>query len=321
MSDQTFILSFTLRLDSGYPHPEFNEKHREEIPDYRWLLLWTNIIPRSPPGIMRLFEIYTRSYSPRTSFPVTTPCRSLERAKQRINLTAIMMFSPEQAEELSKSHRLLKDVKIHLEASIESEEIESVLAGVRSKTHQFLISQRNALLLESTLYRLVQDTMNLIGSRLSLIDPDMMSGISGMVQTLQQTSSPVEWNNVSNTCRVLLQRFTDAVYLEEMTPEGKSHPTHEKTKNKCRYIAAWALSRIGTKRDKMPEVRRIEEIPEFLDNYYEYLIRGIEKVKHKDTFLLERDEVERIVIYVVLWMADLIRLLDRAKYNWSKREN
>ena len=191
-----------------------------------------------------------------------------------------------------------------------------IASSVRIRIHEFLVSQKIALALKPQLLDIFDDTMTLIASKLTDLDPDLLEELEKIVEKLQ-SKSELDWRSIVDSCRTIIQRFTDVVYLEEMVPDDEEKPAHDRTRNKCRQIAVWALSQFDKKLSKSPEGSRIEQIPSYLDNYYEMIIRSVEKVKHKDMRTLHKDEVDRVVIYRILWMADLIQLLTRADYSWT----
>jgi len=311
----------------GYQQPTNDENPEDWLPEYRLLKtigMSEGVHSQGLTDTDRMILNYGYKKSKTRQgilFPVQVPCSQLEQSNEELVVRRTIAFDKSLREKPEKLFfgmvEIRDDFTLFLQGTITVPEMRAIASVIRSRVHEYLLSRRNALLLESQIQGILDSTMDLIASKLAILDPNLLREVRNLMEK-QQSDSELDWRGVADACRTVIQRFTDMIYLEEMIPVGGSKPGHDKTLNKCRQIAIWALSRIRTKPDDSPEGARIRRIPDYLDGYYETIVRGVEKVKHKDTRKLRKDEVDRVVIYMVLWMADMIQLLSRAEYPWLK---
>lgn len=295
----------------------------EDVPQYRCVgltskIVYSRIIDEKPEEQVLTYS-QLRGANIHHVFQIRAPVHYLEKSNRELMSQdrLVIPFSKDTPiRRLLGLFKITKPVEVRFDAGIPVDSMRGIASSVRNRIHEFLLLQQTTLGLKPHLQSIFDDTMNLIASKLSTLDPNLLEDLRGLIEKLQ-SKSDLDWRSIVDSCRTIIQRFTDSVYLEEMVPVGEEKPAYDQTRNKCRQIAVWALSQFNAKLDDSPEGSRIERIPSYLDDYYEIIIRSVEKVKHKDIRTLRKDEVDRIVIYTILWMADLIQLLSRANYSWT----
>ncbi len=238
-------------------------------------------------------------------FYVTFPIGYIEDLKENPSLFRIIQ-NPEQ-----------QDDQIRVTSVIDRNRLRSILHIVRARINDYLITQQIALKFHPILQHIFDETKDLVSNRLARIDPRLFDEITKMVLRQQETNNELEWRATADACRNTLQRFTEILLIQDMLPDEQVRPREDDTVGKVALVIAWIKSRIGIGHGD-EEIHGIKAGHDYLIEYFKSLKARTEKTKHKPMGIITKDEVDRIVIYLILFIADLIRLLDRADYPWPE---
>lgn len=194
---------------------------------------------------------------------------------------------------------------------------QAVLTVVRARVNDFLITQKISLQFQPRLHHIFDDTYHTVSSRLSEISPQLFEEVSEILLGQGENYSEINLRKSADSCRNIIQRLTDIILTDDMIPAEITRPVESDTVGKVALITKWARTKIG-RGYGTEEIHNIQGGHDFLVESFKILKRTTEKVKHKEMDKITKSEIDRVVIHLILWIANTIHLLDRAGYSWSK---
>jgi len=148
------------------------------------------------------------------------------------------------------------------------------------------------------------ETQRFVNAELVQVCPEASKKLSETYESLLQDHTPLRVKQTAFACRDILQDFTDAIYDGECLVGGKEPPAREHIKNKVRdVLRKHAVEKSETTREL------VQELSEYLNNYFDKLNAYIQKSIHADDFRVTTEDANRCVIYTYLVIADILRLL------------
>ncbi len=274
------------------------------LPSYRHILLTANLAGSSKHGEFSLWHRSRPQMPQDYEFWVTEPIGFLETVeKYEVKRTITT--------ELGSSYTYL------LFSTMTKGRINSILMSVRARMHEFLMEQKDILVFSPLVEHIFESTKNIVISKLTELDPDLVDELFKMLDRQQTGGTDLDWRGAADACRNILQRFTEILITPEILGEENPKPDEDDTIGKMSLIINYVRSKTRGKKGK----KSVEFVSAGLDyffNYFKSLKHIVESVKHKPISQIEKDEVDRAVAYVFLWMGDVIRLLEKAGYDWDK---
>lgn len=300
----------------GYPEVDIKDPDygfTGRIPDYRSVRLLAH-----PTKVMRTDSGYAQLWAMQAVFPNIVPSEEFEVA---FPITQSCGALECITENLEVSRTLMKwksgtEYGLTMKAVMGLEHVSGILSSVRGRVHDFLISQRIELLFGPFIESIFDETKEMVAKKLSSLDPGLLAEIASMLQRQNEGKNELGWSFTIDVCRRTVQRFTEVLLVNGMVPNGEDRPSEDDTLGKTNYIVGWARTKIGRNHAK-EEIAMIREGHDYFIAYFKSLKGRIEKVKHKPSSKISKDEVNRVVAHVILWMADVMQLLERAGYNWT----
>lgn len=159
------------------------------------------------------------------------------------------------------------------------------------------------------LKHIFDETKEFVDVKLVEICPDALEKLNFCYNDLLSDSHPHRNARIAFDCREILKDFTDAIFKEEYLQNEESKPKRNQTKNKLRYTLRAIKIESETTR-KMSETQI-----EYLSNYFDNLDSFIQKNAHPDRFEVTKEDANRCVIYTYLFIADVLKLLDKSEEN------
>ncbi len=314
--DQTESAWIDLEL-MGYPlqHMDSSEEslsHGQLFPQYRIPMLpATGSTPMQSP-----IPFHVQSINAPTAFPfrIIVPCGFLESSKSPMELLySTTIPKPKDRYDL---RNIPENMSVTFSAKLSVDRMRGIAQAIRARVSSFATAHYTALHFETPLQSIFDATRNLLADRLNRLHPPTLDLITETVSKQEGSADPVEWHDVLDKARTILRSFTTKLLRDSMIPQGKSRPADAYTNKKASMILEWAKSRIDA--SVKGESKYILKTFDALKAQKTTLIKMINKHGHADFFPeVTKGEVDRILLMTVVWMSDLIAILDRAGYDWD----
>ena len=274
------------------------------LPPYRHVRLTADLSGSSQHSKTSLWYTYHPQMPQDLEFWVTEPIGFLESVKNySIKRTVVI--------ERRVNYKYL------LWSTMTKGRINSIIMTVRARVHEFLIEQKAVLVFSPLVEHVFESTKDIVVSKLTDLDPNLVDELFKMLDRQKTGGTELDWRGAADACRNILQGFTEILITPEILGEENPKPDEDDTIGKMSLIINYAKSRIRGKKGK----KSVEFVSAGLDyffNYFKSLKHIVESVKHKPISQIEKDEVDRAVAYIFLWMGDVIRLLEKVGYDWDK---
>lgn len=239
-------------------------------------------------------------------FHVEESCDFLETAKVEIQLSKWVDINFEAY-----------TVPVTYYSKLSVDRMRSIARSTRARAHHFLSTQEISIRFGPLMKHILDESMNLVNTRIAEMEPRLLEELTDILQKQQEGTTELDWRGTADACRNSLQRFTEILLIDEMIPSDEERPKEDRTRDKVSLIVKWTKSMIPSNHGEK-EVDLVQTAFDYFFYYFRSITAIIEKVKHKPMSEVTKDEVDRVVVYLFLWMADLIRLLERAGYDWTR---
>lgn len=314
--DQTESVWIDLEL-IGYPLQHMGSSkeslsHGQLVPPYRMpmlpatgSILMSSTIP---------FNVQDFNYRTAAPFCITHPCSFLESSKSLATLSfSTIVAKPKERFAL---RNMPEKAVVMYSAKLSVDRMRGIAQAIRARVSSFATAHYTALHFETPLQSIFDATRNLLADRLNRLHPPTLDLITETVSKQEGSADPVEWHDVLDKVRTILRSFTTKLLRDSMIPQGKSRPADAYTNKKASMILEWAKPRIDA--SVKGESKYILKTYDVLKAQKTMLIKMINKHGHADFFPeVTKGEVDRILLMTVVWMSDLIAILDRAGYDWD----
>jgi hypothetical protein len=300
---------------TGYPPLPQGEKYEGYIfpPISRYIKLMgtvpkpSGIFPQ--PTVQQTAELIAHNNPTPLFFPVLESCDYLETTKDDMQLSKSIDISFEAY-----------TVPITYYSKLSINRMRSIAKSTRARAHRFLSSHGISIRFGPLVKHIFDESMKIVNTKVADLDSRLLKELTDILQKQQEDTTDFDWRSTADACRNILQKFTEILLIDEMIPPGDNRPKEDQTREKVSLIIKWAKSILpGNHGEK--DINLIEKAFDYFYYYFKSLTTIIEKVKHKPMTEVTKDEVDRVVAYLFLWMADLIRLLERVGYDWNKAVN
>lgn len=303
----------------GYPlQRELSEirelKDYERVPSYRWV---KTTAKSSVPNPLYL-QTGVPSFSQTSSyfFYVETPCGTLEHSESSMVLTDSRTLERKPAR--YSYDRKTESVPVSISGVLSVDMMRGIVHSIRARVNDFATSHFIALEFDSSLHKIFDSTRNLLADKLGKLHPATLALLEETISAQESSKEPVEWINVIENIRSTIRSFTSQVIKDEMLEEGKSKPKKGYTTVKTRIIIDWIKKNIDESTGAESEY--LLKTLDTMVKQQKSLENLINKFGHTDEYVqVSRGEVDRILIMSVIWISDIISLLDRAGYNWTPK--
>jgi hypothetical protein len=314
--DQTESEWIDLEL-MGYPLQHIGSSkeslpHGQRVPQYRMPMLPATGSTPMPSVI----PFHVQYFNAPTAFPfcIAHPCGFLESSKSPVELSySTTIPKPKDRYDLGNTP---DNISVTFSAKLSVDRMRGIAQAIRARVSSFATAHYTALHFETPLQSIFDATRNLLADRLNRLHPPTLDLITETVSKQEGCSDPVEWHDVLGKVRTILRSFTTKLLRDSMIPQGKTRPADAYTNKKASMILEWAKPRMDA--SVKGESKYILKTFEVLKAQKTMLIKMINKHGHADFFPeVTKGEVDRILLMTVVWMSDLIAILDRAGYDWD----
>lgn len=295
---------------NGYPLADDSRgstKQHSSLPQFRCL----NLIAKIASGRADSYSNWS-SYKPRTPFEttfwVTESCGFLESLREMTVKKTLV---------LKKGSYTFKYL---LYSEVGKARINGILSALRIKLSEFLMEQKIRLSFSPLVEHIFEGTKKLVIDTLSDIDSDLLDVIIDTLTVQQEEGNELDWQSTADSCRSIIERFTELLMTNQIVSTPEEKPEEADAVGKLSLVILFVRKKLTKKKSKKYE-KLAEAGLDYLFNYFQSLKAIIQKVRHKPTASenkILKDEADRAVAYVLLWIADMIRLLNRAGFDWSK---
>lgn len=159
-------------------------------------------------------------------------------------------------------------------------------------------------------------TLALIADRLGVIAPQTLEILNETVTNLKRSKSLEELRVVLETMRTLMRRVTGTLLRRDMLKKEEEPPSESSTVTKATKILDWAVARLeGESKDEAVLMKKATS--GYLDRA-RMIMKFINRPIHEELQSVEKAQVERIVISVIVWIGDMISILDQVGYQWER---
>ncbi|MHA1961896.1 MAG: AbiTii domain-containing protein [Candidatus Thorarchaeota archaeon] len=198
--------------------------------------------------------------------------------------------------------------------------IRGILSAVRAKAHRFLMQSRITVEFGPILEHLFESSKELIIQRFSDVDSDLLDEILSMLEKQQMGTTELDWRSALDACRNVLQRFTELLHTEDVIGNSDIEFKEDDTVGKTSLVVTYIQKELGKKKSRIQTEFILKKL-ELLMPYFSSLKATVERAKHKPTTrgsTITKDEADRVVSYVFLWIAEVVSLLDQTGFDWEK---
>ncbi|MHA2374448.1 MAG: hypothetical protein ACXAEB_15685, partial [Candidatus Thorarchaeota archaeon] len=260
------------------------------------------------------FQIDYQKMPMTAPFYITSPCGELEAARMPMTISFDMLFDRPQGR-WGSSSRDSQKIPARFVAKLEIDKMKGIVYAIRGRVNRFASSHRTALNFENSLSQMVDSTRNLIADRLQRTHQPLLDFVDETVRKQESSSDPIQWRDILENTRSILRRFTGVILKESMIPEGRSRPAEGETNNKTRMILDWVRNQVGENNDR--ELNHISTTLNAIQAKQTALIGIINKFQHGEVDDVSKGEVDRLLQNTILWIADILHILDKAGYDWD----
>jgi hypothetical protein len=303
----------------GYPSQRALSRIRElkdyeYVPSYRWVKTNANFSTTNPLWLQT--GLPTLELPTNYLFLVEIQCGTLEHSKNPVIITDSQSIDVEPERYSYGSET--KSIPIAISGILSVDSMRGIVHSIRARVNDFATSHFIALEFDSSLHKMFDSTRNLLADKLGKLHPATLTLLEETIQSQESSKDPVEWINVIENIRSIIRSFTDQVIRSEMLSEEKSKPAKGETTQKTRIIIDWIKRNINE--SKGTESDYLYQTLDTMIAQKKVLENLINKYGHTDDYKqVSRGEVDRTLIMTVIWISDMISLLDKAKYEWSPR--
>ncbi len=297
----------------GYPQGGLLKEEDTVPPKYRTpLYRWADLLasgpePRitySPPDSDLLERIHRANDVRSITFLVSEPIEVLEEA----NTPVFRSDSIVQDDGFNKTI-------VTWVATMPVYRMQSIVKAVRSRVHAFALTKLVSIEFGEATKHLLEGSRVYVAEKMEILSPDLLRELLETLEKQESGRTDINSRIVVQNCLTFVQRITDILLRDSMIPESESRPSTGQTRNKLSLILAWAKKNSTKKLDEEREL--VKRTFNHFFFYSKSLQKTIDKQRHKDPILVSKDEVDRILVYLLTWLADLLRILDHANYEWE----
>jgi len=282
-------------------------KRHNSLPSFRCVNLVADVAKRNGDNYYSNWKSYKPQTPFDTTFWVTESCGILE------NVTQITVKRT-----LVKIHRYAH--KYLLYSDLSKARIKGILTAVKVALIDFLMEQKIRLSFSPLVEHIFEGTKDIVIETLSDIDSDLLDVVIDTLNVQQKEGNELDWQSTADSCRSIIERFTELLMTNQIVAKPEEKPEEADAVGKLSLVLVFVRKQLTKKKSKKYE-KLAEAGLDYLFNYFQSLKAIIQKVRHKPTASenkILKDEADRAVAYVLLWIADMIRLLNRAGFDWSK---
>ncbi len=308
------VLWIELEL-SGYPNqnPLVKDPPGYNVPLYRRVQLPAKV---EDPRLDRFVtnDIVIESMTP---FSVIYSCGQLESANEPlplgyshiVNVPEVgVMGTIGQKEEISFTFKTLLPTQL----------MKGIIQSVRGRINKFASSHQITLRFEEPLDSIFNSSRGVMADRLSRLHTPLLALIEETVTKQERSTDPVEWQDVLENTRNIIRNITEQILHDTMVPDGEERPNINETNKKTELILQWIR----------------ENVDESVGTQSEYVIKMLESISLSQTALIDlvnklghppasqnvvKRDVDRLVLNTMLWIFDVIALLDKAGFSWDNQ--
>ena len=305
----------------GYPSKQIGgidfddeESRKFLMPNYRWIEL-----PARGPKPAYMYkpmdsslynQIKQANIRIQLPFLVHHPCGLLEAAKKPIPLSITFLVDDQYG---------FKKIARTLVANLPVSMMRGIIGAIEARIGQFVSFHLIALEFGESIGGIIDETRDLIANRLELIGSELLKELDDTIVKQSASTSAIEWRGVLESCRTILRRFTGLLLHDFMIPEGVAKPRESNVMKKLKLMLDWAQSSMKTSTGT--ETEHITKDLTRLHSHVSSLLDIINKPIHGEIDEITKGDVDLIIMHLIVWMADLISLLDRANYPWQKPDS
>ncbi len=281
----------------GYPPQVYGDDRvheRARIPLYRLISLPASVISS------RKDSRETRGSH---QFSIVFPCHSLETAVDTLTLSE----SP------------VVDIKPPMILTYTGEapphSLKGISAAIRANINLFAIQLSLATQVGSAMSGFFDNTLVRIADSIGVLAPSTLDLLNDVVKKLKKSQSLEELRVILETLRTIMRRVTGVLMTKEMLKENDEFPSENAIATKATKILDWATEQLGGK--SKDELKYLKKAASRIKDQLNMIMYLINKSIHKELSSVDRAKVERIMISVIVWIGDMVDILDRAGYVWK----
>ena len=265
-------------------------------------------------------DLYDRRSKPieiMATFSVTYSCGQLESATDSLPLGYTQLLTVPELGIMGAAGRKEK-VPLSFMASLSIHAMQGIIRAVRGRINKFVSSHYTALRFEEPLYDIFNSTRGMMADRLSRLHNPLLSLIEETIREQERSTDSVEWQDVLENTRNIVRTITEHVLQDTMLLDGEERPDLNETSKKTKIILRWIQNNIDESIGNQSEY--IEKMLESLSLGQSALIDLINKLSHPPASkTVEKWDVDRLVLNTILWISELIALLDKAGFSWDNQ--
>lgn len=284
----------------GYPPQSYGDQRvheRMRIPLYRLISLPAISKSSRKESIERTHETH--------SFSVTFPCHSLETAKDSTTLSE--QFLDEKAR---------PPLILYFTGEIPPHTMIGISASIRGRIHQFATQLALAIQVGTVLGGIFDNNLARIANTIGVLAPPTFDILNEVVQDLKRSKSLEELRVVLETLRTIIRRVTGVLFTKEMLGEDEDPPAESQVATKTAKILEWVVQELdGNSRD---EIEHMKKAGSRYHAQIKMILEQINKPIHLEIQSVNKAQVERILVAVIMWFGDFVDILDKSGYVWEK---
>ena len=284
---------------TGYEHQSETSKMElpsfKQAPHYRWLELSGRYDIIQP----------SKTFNTVGQFAVCFPCDYLENATSSISLKTTLVIKPENMWEKLTRGTIVATAQAELPVS----RIKPIVQSIRGFVYKFAVTNLISLQFSKSVSGIIDNTRNLVASRLRFVSESLLRFINETLDSHKRTTEGLHWRVALENIRTILRRFTGLILKDAMLIDTR--PKEGETSKKVELIIKWCMNQLkGGSRTELDSLKK-ESI---------LLLDLINKPIHGEIDEVSKNEVERILLRSLIWMAGIIDILDQSGYTWVPEE-
>ena len=241
-------------------------------------------------------------------FSIVFPCHSLETAVDTLTLSE----SP------------VVDIKPPMILTYTGEapphSLKGISAAIRANINLFAIQLSLATQVGSDMSGFFDNTLVRIAERIGALAPSTLDLLNDVVKKLKKSKSPEELRVILETLRTIMRRVTGVLMTIDMLKEKEEEPSESAISTKTTKILDWVVIQLDRK--SKDEIKHYKKAVNRHHDQLRMLMYLINKpIHHKELQSVDKAQVERIMISVIVWIGDLVEILDKAGYIWKKEKS
>ncbi|MFQ5834228.1 MAG: hypothetical protein ACE5H4_16105 [Candidatus Thorarchaeota archaeon] len=290
----------------GYPSQTLGEKvptgwEESRVPTYRIISLPSQLTSSRQTAS----DLAEGTYSAHR-FSIVFPCQILETAEEPLSLCESTVV---------EGGRGRGPMVLTFTGEIPAHLLNGISSAIRGRIHLFATQLSLALEVGAALSGFFDNTLSMIADRIGKLAPSTLEILNETVSNLRKSKSPEHLRVILETLRTTMRRITGVLLTSDMLDEEEP-PSESAVMTKVTRILGWAKVQLEGK--SRNEANHLMKAASRYQQQTKMIMDLINKPIHKSLHSTNRAMVERILVSVIVWIGDMIGILDRAGYIWER---